>query len=126
MDSTHASRRWQRPQDKPLPLFDCPPANRSKPSQEAAAAIADHAPTQLAQILEFLRRRGSMGATAHEVCVALDLLMSTASARLNQLTKAGLARDSGQRRSTGRGVRPRMVTVWTATHGGSKCNSSAD
>ena len=64
------------------------------------------------RVLAFIRSRGAIGTTDHELAEALDLLPDTARSRRVALRDAGLVRDSGRRRLSPSGC---PATVWTAT-----------
>ena len=83
----------------------------SDTSKEAAKSIEKKAPTLRQQVHEFLKKRGSLGATDYEAEQYLKLSHQTASARRRELVLKGLAKDSGARRLTGSG---RKATVWIA------------
>ena len=65
-----------------------------------------------AQVLEYVTRCGTAGATDQEIAAAIDMLPDTARARRVGLRDAGLVVDSGQRRASPNG---RPSTVWILT-----------
>jgi len=83
----------------------------SDTSKEAAKSIEKKAPTLRQQVHEFLKKRGSLGATDYEAEQYLKLSHQTASARRRELVLKGLAKDSGAKRLTESG---RKATVWIA------------
>jgi len=117
-------RRWERQRpERAQPLFDAaPPAS---PSQQAARSIAHAVAYIESRILAHLAQCPD-GATTEELCAALDLRMSTGSARCSELRRLGRIIDSGRTRPTSSG---RAAAVWLhpdSTHGGSDgCSPSA-
>ena len=92
-------------------LFTAPYQPHSATSKAAAAGIEPKAGTLRALVLNWLRARGSYGATDEEIAYQYDLNPSTARPRRVELVQAGLVRDSGQTRPTRSG---RQATVWVA------------
>jgi hypothetical protein len=93
-------------------LFDdpAPPYQRhSRTSKAAAAAIIPKATKLQTQVLDELKRRGSMGATDQELQKALGMLLQTELPRRVELVRAGLVKDSGRKRKTTSG---RGAVVW--------------
>ena len=62
-------------------------------------------------------------ANAREIAQAIAQPMENVSPRLNELSRAGLIRDTGRRESTGRG---RPLIVWTVTDAGWQCFTGKD
>lgn len=107
---------------------------RPTPPTYPPPAFADHTPrpltdTQLAayrtitpraaslrdKVLDFIVSRGAHGATDQECQAALDLPAQTQGPRRIELARAGLVRDSGQRRLTPSG---RRAIVWISAESG--------
>lgn len=81
-------------------------------SLEAYESQKDKAPADASKILAYIIREDRpKGATCDEIEVALSMSHQTASARVRDLFKAGIIRDSGIRRNTRTG---RKATVWEA------------
>lgn len=76
-------------------------------SIEAYESIREITPTILQQVYTYIKRNKS---TCYEIEKNLNLSHQTASARINDLIKLGLLKDSGIRRKTGSG---RNAIVWT-------------
>ena len=93
------------------------PARRGAPeTSHAAARRAKHgAHSQAVRLLCFLAERGETGATNEEAVGALDLRMSSATARCRGLVLDGLVRDSGRTRPTTSGC---AAIVWVLTDAG--------
>jgi hypothetical protein len=92
------------------------PAQRhSATSVEAAEAIEPKVGTLRRAVLQFIRQRGSDGATDEEIQLALNWNPSTQRPRRVELCNLGLVRDSGRTRLTKAG---RKAVVWIATGGG--------
>lgn len=73
-----------------LDLFDAPPpAHRSSPTSQAAADSLPNVGTMRWRVLQFVRLRGSRGATRDDVVEELQLLTQTACGRLNELERQG-------------------------------------
>jgi len=89
------------------------PHNGTDTSVTAAVAAAPKAPTQKKQILWWIAACEGYGATEDEIEVGMGFLRSAICARVNELVKEGLLRDSGQRRET-RWNRPAIVWVLTS------------
>lgn len=92
-----------------------PPDNGTPTSRAAAEAARVTTPKQRAAVLRFLEERGQLGATDEEIQLALELRSQSEGPRRGELVKAGLVRDSGQRRPTTSG---RAAVVWIACAGG--------
>lgn len=90
-----------------LPLFSGSPATpepprpaavMDRPTSVAAAESVRSSAAQLRErVLEHIRAAGSAGATCDEVEAALQLRHQTASARVNELMKAGQIYEGGKR-----------------------------
>mgnify|MGYP001411246627 CR=1 FL=1 len=78
-------------------------------SRDAARAIEPHAGQMREQVLAYLRRVGSYGATDEEIQRVLGLSPNTARPRRVDLVRSGLVCDSGRTRATASG---RKATVW--------------
>ncbi len=89
-----------------------PPHNQTPTSTDAAKSVARRAPTLRAVVLDHIATCGRYGATADEVCHALDMLPQSATPRINELAKAGAIIDSGRTRLTRSG---RAAVVWIAS-----------
>ncbi len=87
-----------------------PPYNGTDTSEAAAESIRERAPLLRQRVLNHIAAQPE-GATCDEVEVATGLPHQTASARINELHRAGLIVDSGERRRTRSG---RTAKVWTA------------
>ncbi len=81
---------------------------RSAASRDGAVAAAPKKPTQESRCLDFIRSRGSLGATGDEVADATGIELYIIRARLAGLHKKGSIFGDG-RRDGGHGV---TVTVW--------------
>jgi hypothetical protein len=60
------------------------------------------------QVLEFIRGRGSSGATCEEAAIALGIAYTAASARCTALQRLDLIHDGGERRMTTHGRKARV------------------
>lgn len=80
-------------------------------SLEAHRSQKDKAPADGTRILETIAKAHVIGCTCDEVETMLQFSHQTASARIRDLAKAHLIRDSGLRRKTRTG---RTATVWRA------------
>jgi len=81
-------------------------------SETSEAAADEKAETQASdetRVLEWIRSRGSLGATDDEIEVALGMRHQNASARRNKLVQKGLVCNSGQTRET---RSERQATIW--------------
>lgn len=96
-----------RPPDKPVGL----PHNGTTTSKAAAVSMLPAATAQAARVFHSIAVAGEAGMTDHEL--QSDLAMSGDSERPRRwsLQRAGLIRDSGQRRKSPAG---RPVIVWIA------------
>lgn len=99
-----------------LPLFGAlsqPPAQASRPTSVAAAESVEVVRARQAQqILAFMRKCGSWGATIEEIARATGLSIQTVCGRRWELeNKIGLVVDSGRRRLNRTG---RSAIVWVA------------
>ena len=101
-----------------LPLFAR--HNGTDTSQAAAESVRPSLKTVRSRVYEFIFERGNHGATCDEIQVALELLAQTASARCNDLKRAKLIVDSGNRRPTRTGCSAR---VYVANEKSRNCNS---
>jgi len=88
-----------------------PPANRTETSRAAAKSVRGNARSMRAQVLGWFISRGEHGGTNDECEQALRMRTQTVTARVNELHRLGLLRDSGRRRKTRTG---RRAIVWTA------------
>ncbi len=77
-----------------------PFARRSDTSKEAAESMVEAASGYEADVLDYIRLRGALGATADECLVWLNLSHQNGSARVSELAKKGLIIKSGRRRKT--------------------------
>lgn len=78
-----------------IDLFSLPYARKSTPSREGAKEAIPRAGSQAGRILEELRLCGSYGANSWELRQTTGIKQaSTLSARLNQLVKMGLIRET--------------------------------
>lgn len=94
-------------------LFDAPPPVRaSDPATSREGAQAPHLPRQRGEVLVVLCEQGR--ATKWTVAERLGVESGTASSRLSQLVRMGLARECG----TAVGPKCRPVTVFAATDAG--------
>ncbi len=91
-------------------------------SHAAARRAKRGARTQAVRLLSFLADRGERGAINEEAVGALDLRMSSATARCRGLVLDGLVRDSGRTRPTTSGC---AAIVWTLTDAGAAVAMSA-
>lgn len=83
----------------------------SDTSAAAAKTMKPRASRLRESVLEFLRRRGSLGATDEEIAEHLNMRYQTAAPRRWELWKAGLVLKSTQRRLTTSGC---SAAVWIA------------
>jgi hypothetical protein len=81
----------------------------SDTSRAAAESVRTTAPIQQAAVLAYLAQCGPQGATVDEIEEALGLRHQSASARMTEAVRMGLAEDSGERRRTRSG---RTAAVW--------------
>lgn len=88
-----------------------PPAVAVETSKAAAEQIKPDAATLRGIVLQLIVERAEHGATDEEIQRGLGLSGDTERPRRWELEKAGLVRDSGQRRRTSSG---REATVWVA------------
>jgi hypothetical protein len=97
--------------DKPMPLFTQPPSPKNAPetAHAAADAIAQTAGQLRAVVLSAIEKAGAAGATDEELQDRLGMPANTQRPRRWELERAGLVRDSGQRRPTKSG---RNAVVW--------------
>ncbi len=98
--------------------FDGPHAyqhRNARPTEAAAAqAILPTSAKGRRQVFDHLIALGGMGATDHELAVALGMNPSTVRPRRLELVESGAVVDSGQTRPTPSG---RAATVWTVAGG---------
>lgn len=80
-------------------------------SREAAERMVPGASAQAARVFQFISKCGKEGATDHEVQAELGMTGDSERPRRWSLHRAGLIRDSGQRRKSPAG---RAVIVWVA------------
>ena len=80
-------------------------------SAEARAAIRTKSAALRAQILEFVREQGELGATDEECQHALGMAGNTQRPRRSELAAADMVRASGKRKTTS----GRNAVVWIAT-----------
>lgn len=95
----------------PRALTDHVPAGKVDTSREAFEGQKVKRAADQNRVLFYIYQRGD-GATCSEAEVALDLLHQTASARFNDLFRAGLIERRGERRATHTGS---TAFVWTLT-----------
>lgn len=76
--------------DRPLPFQP-----RSSSSRRAAASMAEHAESQEAKVLAFIRN--SQGVTREQIAVGLGLRLQSVCARVSALLKRGLIHPCGER-----------------------------
>ena len=98
-----------------------PDSGRSRPvglphsgtdtSREAAERMVPGASVQAARVFQFISKCGREGATDHEVQTELGMTGDSERPRRWSLQRAGLIRDSGQRRKSPAG---RQAIVWIA------------
>lgn len=103
---------------------DTPPAHHSAPagtSDKAAEQIAEFAPVQEQRVLDFIRSRGTYGATDDEGEVALAMLAQSYTPRRGRLADRGLVVATARRRPTRTG---RTACVWMAVEAGDACEAS--
>lgn len=86
--------------DAPFPIPTRPPANSSPFSRAAADSIADAAPNLRDRIHAWLIQRGNLGATNEEISLALNLRMSTVSARTCELKAMSWIDEAGERKTS--------------------------
>lgn len=96
-------------------LFDAsrrsgPPAQKTRTSIAAAAAIADMAGTLRGRVYAFLVSRGRHGATMEEIELGVPMKLSSVCARISELRALDLVKHNGQIRTTTAG-RSAMVFV---------------
>lgn len=102
-----------------------PPYRKNSPpgtSDRAALMIAEHAPSLRDRILATIRESGPDGLTDDEGEAMLGIIAQTYTPRRGELVRAGLVRDSGERRPTSSG---RPAAVWVATEGGHDADPQA-
>lgn len=87
------------------------PHNGTETSRAAAERITPVAISQAARVFHFIAQCGDEGATDHEVQAELELTGDSERPRRCSLHRAGLIRDSGQRRKSPAG---RQAIVWIA------------
>lgn len=88
------------------------PRHGSDTSRSAAKVMASSAIAIRRRVFDFIVSRGSLGATDHEIQTSLAIAGDTERPRRDELQKANLVRDSGQRRTAPSG---RSVIVWVTT-----------
>lgn len=88
------------------------PHSGTETSRQAAERITPAASAQAARVLVYIAQRGDAGATDHELQAALGMTGDSERPRRWSLQRAGLIRDSGQRRKSPAG---RAAIVWVAT-----------
>lgn len=97
-----------------------PPVRRDAPrtSKDAARTVKPKAPTQRARVLAWFIKRGSMGGTAEECGIALDMPPQSVTPRINELVnKFGVLVNSGMTRRTSRGCRARVYRAVRGAEG---------
>jgi len=92
------------------PKLAKPPSNNTPTSDAARDSIADVAPTMRERVYGFIAHRAH-GATNEEITVALDMRMSTVSARTNELKREGRIVESGETRPTTSGRNAAVLVV---------------
>jgi len=85
------------------------PHSGTDTSRAAAERMVPGATAQAARVFQFLSKCGKEGATDHEVQAELAMTGDSERPRRWSLQKAGLIRDSGQRRKSPAG---RQAIVW--------------
>ena len=85
------------------------PHSGSDTSREAAERMVAGASAQAARVFQFISKCGEEGATDHEIQSALAMTGDRERPRRWSLQRAGLIRDSGQRRKSPAG---RQAIVW--------------
>lgn len=88
------------------------PHSGSDTSREAAERMVPGASAQAARVFQFISKCGKEGATDHEIQSALAMTGDSERPRRWSLQRAGLIRDSGQRRKSPAG---RQAIVWIST-----------
>lgn len=89
-----------------MSFFDVPPRQPDPPhcgtetSRAAAKAIKPTAGTLRAQVHQFIKSRGDMGATRNEIEVSLSMSGNTVRPRVRELIAAGLIVDTEETRTT--------------------------
>ena len=98
------------------PFYDGdPPSQRhSRTSRAAAGSIKPRIGPLHRRILDFLDRRGSLGATDEEMQQVLDMAANTQRPRRRELQLAGRVEDSGAERLT---KAARRAVVWISNGG---------
>ena len=99
---------WQSAPPSPSPE---PPTGKADTSRAAAASVAHKFSKRQRIALAHFRGRGARGATIEELAIACGWLLQSTCGVSNSLSRVGLIRDSGQRRTTSTG---NMAKVWTA------------
>ncbi len=95
-----------------------PPANASPTSQAAAAKVAPAMRGRRAQVLEYVRRCGSLGATRHEIAEGCGLLLQSICSVVRQLLDAGLLCEGRETRATPTGHQAAVLTLPPGGEGG--------
>lgn len=109
--STH-TEHTRHEHHRPAPYRENSPRGTS---DRVAEMIEQHAPTLRERILATIRERGPIGLTDDEGEAILGIIAQTYTPRRGELVRAGMVRDSGERRPTSSG---RPAAVWVATEGG--------
>jgi DNA-binding MarR family transcriptional regulator len=77
--------------------FETLPHNRTSTSRRAADSMVDHAPTQQARVLDFIR--ASNGVTRDEIAEGLNIKIQAVCPRVAALLKANLIHGRGERKT---------------------------
>lgn len=80
-------------------------------SREAAAFVAPLTGNLRIKVLNFIKKRGDLGATLHEIADGTGLSLQTVCARRKELEEMGFVKDSGSRRKNPSG---RTGIIWIA------------
>ena len=113
--------------DSPATGDSTPPlapfVSASQTSYQAAERILPHRGRMLAQVLEFVRDRGDLGATDEEIREGTGLKADTSRARRCEARDAGLLVDSGRRRLTTSG---RAAVAWVSIDAPGGCPAAGE
>lgn len=77
--------------------------NIRETSRAAADSIQSAAPKQRADVLAYIRRRGTAGATRDEIAASLEMAVQSVTPRVVELIAAGDIRETSETRKTRRG-----------------------
>ena len=106
--ASHEDEERKKRKNRPVGV----PYNGTDTSRAAAERITPVAITQAVQVFQFIAQCGVEGATDHEIQAALGLTGDSERPRRWSLERAGMIRDSGQRRKSPKG---RDAIVWIAS-----------